>query len=167
MSSSCHMLSKSLVWLLFVTSLTLISCDVVSFILITEPRYLNVGTDSTSVSSIRTEPVSFRAIIFVFTSLIFRTNLSLCLFTPLTSFLNSSFDICIKVISSPYSSFHTFWGHFCSNTIVGFNLYVQAGAVNRKKKKPKMKSYTRRVPQSSTGNEELLTPGSGKGKCSV
>ena len=86
-------------------------------------------------------------------------------------FLNSSFDICIKVISSAYSSFHNFLGDICSNTIVCFNLYVQAGAVNRKKKKPKMKSYTRRghqpVDQSTTGNEELLTPGSGKGMYSV
>ncbi|KAI0227007.1 hypothetical protein LSAT2_022540 [Lamellibrachia satsuma] len=45
-----------------------------------------------------------------------------------------------------------------------------SGAVNRKKKKPKMKSYTRRghqpVDQSTTGNEELLTPGSGKGSTS-
>ena len=75
------------------------------------------------------------------------------------------------MISSAYRSFDTFWGDLCSNTIVGFNIYVQAGAVNRKKKKPKMKSYTRRshepVDQSTTGLEELLRFGSGKGMCSV
>ena len=50
-------------------------------------------------------------------------------------------------------------------------LYVEAGAGHRKKKKTKMKSYTRKVNpvnQATTGNDELLKSVSrGKGMCDV
>ena len=47
-------------------------------------------------------------------------------------------------------------------------LYVEAGAGHRKKKKTKMKSYTRKVNQATTGNYELLkSVSSGKGMCDV
>ena len=85
-----------------VDSLTLISSDVMSSILIIELRYSNFGTSSTSVPSIRTKPIPLRANTFVFASLIFRPEVSLCLFTALASFSNSSFDVVIRLISSAY-----------------------------------------------------------------
>ena len=69
-SPSVHILAMSLVIILDVASLTIVSFDVVSFILIIEPRYLKFGHSSISVLSMRTGHIRFRAILFVFASLI-------------------------------------------------------------------------------------------------
>ena len=86
MSSSVQMLTSSIVMLVAVASMIPMYYDVASMILIIEPRYLNFGIFSISVSSIRTRPISFRFIAFVFVSLTFRQKLSVCLFTEFASF---------------------------------------------------------------------------------
>ena len=94
------MLKRSRVKHLSVAILILIYSEVVSFILIIEPRYLNFGTSSILVSSIRTGPIPLGAITFVFVSLIFSPKLSLCLvfalaiFPSLPLILLSMFIIC-------------------------------------------------------------------------
>ena len=82
MSLSFQMLARALVMLLAVANLSQISTDIVLFLII-QSRHLNFGTSSILVSSIRTGPISPRAIkyMYVYASLIFR---------PI--FPNSSFD---------------------------------------------------------------------------